>query len=60
MDDENGTESTHDDERQTGTDPRHGGDEGHKSDIPEESPSTESGVALSHKVAERESGEQDQ
>ncbi len=37
----------------TGDDP-HGGAEGHASDIPEDSPASESNLALSQKVADRE------
>ncbi|GAA4797730.1 hypothetical protein GCM10023200_37490 [Actinomycetospora chlora] len=51
------------DEKSTdqGRDHRHGGNDGqHASDIPETSPSTESGVALSHQVEQRDGeGEQE-
>lgn len=42
-----------------GRDERHGGNEGsHASDIPETSPSSESDLALSHQVEQRESDDE--
>jgi hypothetical protein len=47
--------STSTDESGTTGDDVHGGAEGHASDVPEESPGSESDLALSQKVADRES-----